>query len=75
MSNKAYLSSWYLCLMLMLMKLMKLMCLNKQILKKMKINYMKNKILVEVVEVDVLVVVVSDAEICFLKYLYTQTDE
>ncbi len=61
--------------MLMLMKLMKLMCLNKQILKKMKINYMKNKILVEVVEVDVLVVVVSDAEICFLKYLYTQTDE
>jgi hypothetical protein len=36
---------------------------------------MKNKILVEVVEVDVLVVVVSDAEICFLKYLYTQTDE
>ncbi len=41
----------------------------------MKINYMKNKILVEVVEVDVLEVVVSDAEMYFLKYLYTQTDE
>ncbi len=67
MSNKAYLSNWYLCSMLM--------CLNKQILKKIKINYMKNKILVEVVEVDVLVVVVSDAEMYFLKYLYTQTDE